>query len=202
MTPGRSHSASPARKRGAFSIDVEGRTLHFATQPGVFSQDAPDEGTMLVLETVLPRVRPHQRVLDLGAGVGILGISLAGRLPRGEVWMVDSDVRAVRLCQENVEANSVPNAHIVLSDITLDLPDLHFDLVVSNPPTHSGKDVLSGFVTESYDVLRPGGSLYVVVNRLLSIREMIAETFGTVEQVNRRKGFIILRGEKVRKRPE
>ena len=179
------------------------RSLQFLTQAGVFSADGPDDGSLLLLEAVLPVVKPHMTVADLGSGIGLIGLSLAGKLVRGEVWMVDSDVRAVRLAEQNVTLNEVTNAHVVLGDVTLDLPrKLRFDLVVSNPPTHSGKEVLARFVDESYAVLRPGGRMYVVVNRLLSIRAMMSERFGDVEQVARRKGFVVLAAQKPRRTRE
>jgi 16S rRNA (guanine1207-N2)-methyltransferase len=168
----------------------------------VFSQDGPDEGTLLLLEVVRPRVKPHMTVLDLGTGVGLIGVTLAPLLTRGEVWMVDSDIRATRLAEENVRRNGCVNAHIVLGDVTLDLPErLRFDLVVSNPPTHEGKDVLKAFVDESCQILKPGGAIFVVVNRLLSIRALLQDSFGNVEQEARRKGFIVFRAEKKRRRP-
>jgi 16S rRNA (guanine1207-N2)-methyltransferase len=145
-------------------------------------------------------VKAHETVLDLGTGIGLVGVAVAGLLTRGEVWMVDTDVRAVRVAQENVRLNGIENAQVLLSDVTLDLPTkFRCDLVLSNPPTHSGKEVLRSFVGEAYDVLRPGGSLYIVVNRLLSVRDMMAEIFGSADQVERRKGFIVLRSDKARK---
>lgn len=184
-------------------MTIAGRPLQFQTQPGVFSADGPDAGSLLLLDTVVPAVRPHMTALDLGTGVGLIGLSLAGLLTRGKVWMVDPDIRAVRLAEKNIRLNDVANAHVVLGDITLDLPPkLRFDLVVSNPPTHSGKEVLAGFVDESYQVLRPGGWMYVVVNRLLSIRAMMVETFGEVEQMARLKGFVVLRAQKPRRARE
>jgi 16S rRNA (guanine1207-N2)-methyltransferase len=190
------------RRYSGFSLEIGGRTFAFSTQAGVFSQDGPDEGSMLLLDMALPHIKPHQTVLDLGTGVGLIGVVVAGLLTRGEMWMTDVDIRAVRLAEENVGRNGVTNAHVLLSDITLDLPPkLRFDVVLSNPPTHSGKEVLQSFVTEAYDVLRPGGAVYVVVNRLLSIRDMMEEAFGTVEQMERHKGFIVFRAEKQRKRP-
>jgi 16S rRNA (guanine1207-N2)-methyltransferase len=182
-----------------YEIEPAGRKLMFRTQPGIFSEGEPDEGTMLLLERVLPQVKPHQTVLDLGTGVGIIGLSIAGLLVRGEVWMVDSDIRAVRLAEENMRLNSIENAHVVLGDVTRDLPKMRFDLVVSNPPTHSGRAVLASFIAESYDVLRPGGSLYIVVNRLLSAKEMMTETFGNVREMARHKGFIVLESHKERR---
>jgi 16S rRNA (guanine1207-N2)-methyltransferase len=191
---------SPARSYGRFDITVGDRKLFFKTQAGVFSQNGVDEGTMLLLDVVLPVLKPHQTVLDLGTGVGIVGVAIAGSLSRGDVWMVDSDVRAVRLAEQNLRLNGVENAHVVLGDITLDLPRMRFDLVISNPPTHSGKEVLASFVDESHHVLRPGGSLYLVVNRLLSVRDMMAAIFGEAEQVERRKGFVVLHAKKPRLR--
>lgn len=188
-----------SREFGEFELSVGDRRLTFRTQPGVFSQYGPDEGTVLLLDVVLPLIKGHETVLDLGAGVGIIGIAVAGLVPRGEVWMADVDIRAARLAEENVALNRIQNAHVLLSDVTLDLPPkLRFDLVLSNPPTHSGKDVLHSFVGEAYDVLRPGGALYIVVNRLLSVRTMMAEIFRSAEQVERRRGFIVLRAEKPR----
>lgn len=200
MTEGRGHRV---RRYGRFTLEIGGRTLQFQTQPGVFSQDGPDEGTLLLLDAALPHLKPHMTVLDLGAGIGIIGVTAAGALSRGEVWMVDTDVRAVRLAEENIRLNHVTNAHVILSDITLDLPPkLRVDLVLSNPPTHGGKEVLQSFVGEAYETLRPGGAFYVVVNRLLSIKAMMQETFGNVEQVERKKGFIVFRSQKERRRHE
>lgn len=184
----------------SFTIQVSGRDFRFCTQPGVFSADGPDEGSLLLLDTVFPSLRPHQTVLDIGTGVGVLGIPIATRLTRGEAWLVDSDVRAARLAQRNVEQNEIDNAHVVLSDVTSDLPrKLRFDLVVSNPPTHEGKEVLAQIVMESYRVLRPRGSLCLVVNRLLSVKAMMSHTFGVTEVVARKHGFLVLRSEKARK---
>jgi 16S rRNA (guanine1207-N2)-methyltransferase len=191
---------SGGRAYGRFDLEIGGRRLRFDTQPGVFSHDGPDEGTLLLLGAVLPTLKPHQKVLDLGCGVGLIGLAAAGALARGEVWMVDSDVRAVRLTEQNIRLNGVENAHVILGDVTVDLPPVRFDLVLSNPPTHSGKDVIAAFVGESYEVLRPGGRLYLVVNRLLSVKNVMGVTFGNAEQVERRKGFIVLRAEKERVR--
>lgn len=198
-----SRDKRPVAKLGRFELTVADRSLQFLTQAGVFSADGPDEGSLLLLEAVLPAVKPHMTVADLGSGIGLIGLSLSGKLSRGEVWMVDSDIRAVRLAEQNMTLNEVTNAHVVLGDVTLDLPrKLRFDLVVSNPPTHSGKEVLARFVDESYVVLRPGGRMYVVVNRLLSIRAMMSERFGDVEQVARRKGFVVLAAQKPRRTRE
>ena len=183
-----------------YLLEVAGREYRFLTQPGVFSMDSADSGTMLLLEL---RRRTHQaprRDSRPGHGRGIIGTVLAPLVPRGEVWMVDVDIRATRLAQQNLELNRIENSHVILGDTTMDLPKkIRFDFVVSNPPTHDGREVLQRFVNESYRVLRPGGWLWIVVNRLLSIQGMMAERFGAAEIVKRKSGFIVLRSQKPRR---
>jgi 16S rRNA (guanine1207-N2)-methyltransferase len=198
--PQESHRGQDPASTGEYRLSVAQREFRFLTQPGVFSDNAADDGTLLLLDSVIPEVKSHARVLDLGTGVGIIGTVLSTLVPRGEVWMVDVDIRAARLAERNLNHNAVENAHVVLGDITVDLPkSLRFDVVVSNPPTHDGKEVLQRFVDESYRILRPGGRMWVVVNRLFSIQSMMAATFGMVETVSRKRGFVVLMSQKPRR---
>lgn len=165
--------------------------LQLETQAGVFAHRGLDPGTRLVIETM--KVSPTARVLDLGCGYGAIGIVAAKLAVRGHAVLVDSDVRATRLAQRNVALNGLTNAEVVLGDGTHDLPrGSRFDVVVSNPPTHSGRDVLDDMVAGAYEVLKPRGRLYMVVNRLLSLRNEIGRIFGNVEIAARSKGFIVV----------
>jgi 16S rRNA (guanine1207-N2)-methyltransferase len=143
------------------------------------------------------RVSPTARVLDLGCGYGAVGIVAAKLATRGHAVLVDSDVRATRLAQRNLELNAVTNAEVVLGDGVHDLPPKsRFDVVATNPPTHSGREVLDDFVAGAYRVLKPRGQLYVVVNRLLSLRREVESVFGGAETVERSKGFVVIRAVK------
>jgi 16S rRNA (guanine1207-N2)-methyltransferase len=165
------------------------------TQPGVFAHRGLDGGTRLLIEAM--RVSPTARVLDLGCGYGAIGIAAAKLAPRGHVVMVDSDIRATRLAQKNIEANGITNAEVILGDGTHDLPPrARFDVVASNPPTHSGREVLDDFVAGAYHVLRPRGQLFMVVNRLLSLKQEVGRVFGNVEIAARSKGYIVVRAVK------
>jgi 16S rRNA (guanine1207-N2)-methyltransferase len=68
--------------------------------------------------------------------------------------------------------------------------------VASNPPTHSGREVLDDFVAGAYHVLRPRGQLYLVINRLLSLKREVEDVFGAAEVIARSKGFIVIRAVK------
>jgi 16S rRNA (guanine1207-N2)-methyltransferase len=174
---------------------VRGFDLRLETQPGVFAQHGLDPGTRLLIEAM--RVSPKARVLDLGCGYGAIGIVAAKLALRGGAVLVDSDVRATRLAQRNVELNDVSNAEVVLGDGVNDLPPkARFDVIASNPPTHSGREVLDEFVAGAYRLLKPRGQLYLVINRLLSLKREVDTVFGNSETAARSKGYVVLRAIK------
>ena len=172
--------------------------LRFETQPGVFSHDEIDTGTRLLIEAM--RVAPHARVLDLGCGYGPIGIVAARLASKGQVTLIDSDIRATRLAERNLALNGIENAGVVLGDGFKDLPEkTRYDVIASNPPTHSGREVLDEMVAGAYKFLKPRGQLYLVINRLLSLRREVDQTFGNSEIVGREKGFIVIRAVKLHK---
>jgi 16S rRNA (guanine1207-N2)-methyltransferase len=174
---------------------VRGFELDLETQAGVFAHRGLDSGTRLLIETM--RVSPTARVLDLGCGYGAAGIVAAKMAVRGQATLVDSDIRATRLAETNLALNGVANAEVILGDATHDLSrKSRFDVVISNPPTHSGREVLDDMVAGAYAVLRPRGRLYMVVNRLLSLRNEVGEVFGNVEIVARAKGYVVVAAAK------
>ena len=64
-----------------------GFQLEFVTSSGVFSHKRIDNGTRLLVESmVLPS---EGRVLDLGCGYGVIGITAAKKNPDLRVWMTD-----------------------------------------------------------------------------------------------------------------
>jgi len=175
---------------------VRGFELRLATQPGVFAHRGTDPGTRLLIEAM--RVSPTARVLDLGCGYGVIGIVAAKLATKGHVTLVDSDVRATRLAERNLALNGITNAAVVLGDGVHDLPPkARFDVVAINPPTHSGREVLDELVAGAYRVLRPRGQLYLVVNRLLSLRREVESVFGNAETAARSKGYVVVRAVKV-----
>ncbi|HEY7467656.1 MAG TPA: methyltransferase [Dehalococcoidia bacterium] len=177
------------------AVSVRGFDLRLHTQPGVFAHRELDEGSRLLIEAM--RVSPTARVLDWGCGYGAIGIVASKLATRGHVTLIDVDIRASRLAQRNLEANGVTNADVVLGDALTDLPPkTRYDVIVSNPPTHSGREVLDAMVAGAYKALRPRGQLYLVINRLLSLRRQVDSVFGNSETVARHKGFVVIRAVK------
>ncbi|NCO83524.1 MAG: SAM-dependent methyltransferase [Nitrospirae bacterium CG_4_10_14_3_um_filter_44_29] len=91
-------------------------------------------------------LRRAERIADLGAGSGIVGILLAKKYQDSEVVLIEIQDSLAVLAEKNVLLNNLKKrVYVVKADIkTLTPPTLplvrggirwgHFDLVVSNPP--------------------------------------------------------------------
>lgn len=181
-----------------FSAQLRGFDLRFETKAGVFSHGELDTGTRVLIEGM--RVSPTAEVLDLGCGYGAIGVVAAKLASKGHVTLIDTDIRATRLAERNLALNDIENANVILGDEFIDLPPkAHYDVIVSNPPTHSGRAVLDEMVAGAYKALKPRGQLFLVINRLLSLRREVERIFGNTETVGREKGFVVIRAVKVHK---
>ena len=181
-----------------FATSLRGFDLRFETQAGVFSHGELDSGSRLLIEAM--RVSPTANVLDLGCGYGPIGAVAAKLATKGHVTLIDADIRATRLAERNLALNAIENAEVVLGDGFRDLPPkARYDVIVSNPPTHSGREVLDEMVAGAYKALKPRGQLFLVINRLLSLRREVEQVFGNSEAVAREKGFVVIRAVKVHK---
>lgn len=97
----------------------------------------PRADTETVVETALEvlKQRENPEVLDLCAGSGCIGITIAAEIPSAQVTMVEKFDEALRYAEENIKLNSV-NASVLKGDV-FDKPQFEnesIDLIVSNPP--------------------------------------------------------------------
>lgn len=97
-------------------------------------------GTDAVLLAALAPVRPGDRVVDLGASTGAVGLMIACRVPTVRVAFVERDPELGILCGRNaalngmVERTTVVAADILTPDGLGTLEAGGADLVVTNPP--------------------------------------------------------------------
>lgn len=169
-----------------------GKPYRFITSWGIFSPRQIDEGSRLLLDNLV--VSDDDSVLDLGCGYGPLGICIAGAATQGSVLMVDRDFVAVEYCQKNIKLNGLTNAEAQLSNGFQHVPaDREFSLVVSNLPAKVGNEMMSLFLHDSYQRLKPDGRLVVV--HILGLKSFIKrgfkEVFGNYKKLKQGKRYIV-----------
>src|SRR3989344_8599344 len=136
---GKQDSAFRPRTIASF---FRGREFTFRSASGVFSKDRVDRGTSLLAEAML--VTKGDKALDIGCGIGILGI-VASSLG-ASVTMTDVNERAIALSRKNVAINDAEHASVVMSDLYTSIADDEFDAILSNPPQSAGKDVFFAII--------------------------------------------------------
>jgi tRNA1(Val) A37 N6-methylase TrmN6 len=100
----------------------------------------PARGYRVAVDAVLLAAaidaRPGQRVLDLGAGVGAVGLCLVARVPDCDVVGIELQPELARLAERNAGLNGVSaKVKTIIHDLAHPLPDLGlFDHVATNPP--------------------------------------------------------------------
>lgn len=171
--------------------------LEIRAHGGVFAGGSVDIGTRTLLE-VLDRVpgTQNQRILDFGCGTGLLAVQVARLRPSAQVIATDQSAAAVLSARATVEANGVGDRVTVVRDDGLSSqPDESADLILFNPPFHSGAavhaDTSLRLFAEAGRVLKPGGELWVVANRHLSYRPALRRLVGSTRLISQNPKFTV-----------
>lgn len=103
--------------------------------------------------------RQNAKVLDLCAGSGCVGITIANRYKDSTVTLVEKYDVPFSYCEKNIHRNPSETLFAVQADIFEWLPEEKVDLIVSNPPYINAKDMenLSEEVLKEPDSALYGG---------------------------------------------
>jgi 16S rRNA (guanine1207-N2)-methyltransferase len=185
------HPASPSSPR-TVPLVLPDLTLDLQTDRGVFSGDAVDRGTkLLLLEGPPPPAAGN--LLDLGCGYGAIAVTLARRSPAATVWAIDINQRALALTAAN--AANAGTTNVTVSDPDGVPADVRMDAIYSNPPIRIGKDGLHELLDRWLDRLTEAGRAYLVVHKHLgsdSLARRLAEQGWMVERLGSRMGYRLL----------
>ena len=76
----------------------------------------------------------HPKILDIGVGSGIIGITAALEIKDSYVLGVDISEKALETAEKNKELLKVPNIKFLKSNLFENVEFKQFDMIVSNPP--------------------------------------------------------------------
>ena len=187
-----SETPNSAHRPRAFTDSVLGQALTFHTDAGVFSRDGIDTGSRILMEAAAPF---SGRVLDMGAGWGAVGVSVAKAFPETRVVMAEINSRAIELIRMNMRENDVTNAETLATDGYAGVTGA-YDVILSNPPIRAGKAVIYRMFADARAHLAPGGRMFLVIRKQQgapSAIKYLRTLYAAVDVIEKEAGFWIIR---------
>jgi 16S rRNA (guanine1207-N2)-methyltransferase len=187
-------------EREPVTCGVWGQRLELVSGSGVYSRGRVDIGTSVLFREMEPPA--PGRVLDLGAGYGVIGLAIAAAwraddIPAGGssvVTGVEVNQRAVLLANENA-------ARLGLADrfrawAPEEAPEnTAYDEIWSNPPIRIGKGALHDLLLHWFARLAPDGRAIMVVGKNLggdSLQTWLTDSGYPTTRLASAKGFRVL----------
>jgi len=113
----------------------------YLIEPGVLIPRSPI-AELIDAEFAPWLARSPDRILDLGTGSGCIGIACAHAFPNAEIVLSDIDESALALARRNVAEHRLEERiTVVRADVFDGMPDVRFDVIVTNPPYVSSNDL-------------------------------------------------------------
>lgn len=182
--------ADLAAWRAVHPLELPSGPREWASYPGTFAKGGLDPATALLLGELPATLRG--RVLDFAAGTGVISAEVQARAPEAELHLVDVDALALAAAADNV-----PGAALHLGDGWDAVPGGSWDLIVSNPPLHRGRErdlsVARALVEQAPRRLTGKGALWLVTQGQVPVERWVEGM--RAERVRRTPRFQVWRVE-------
>ncbi len=169
--------------------------LQFDLSQSLFSSFDVDAGTRLLLKTIAKEVdlTAVRSVLDVGCGVGVIGLSLKKAQLDLALTVQDRNALALAFTQRNARLNKLAPVDVPGGLGLHGLNGRRFDLIVSNLPGKAGEPVLADMTARMTQFLTKIGRAAVVIVYPLAdmLRQTIQKQGGTILHEERSKGHMV-----------
>lgn len=151
--------------------------------PGMAFGTGGHETTSLCIENLEKYVKPHDNIIDVGCGSGILSIA-ASYLTDGEIKAVDLDKLAVDVSRENFALNNLENRITVEEASLLTKETKKYNVIVANILAH----IIELMLDDAYKLLEDGG--YYITSGIIKdkkdelLEKMLERGFKLVEETS------------------
>ncbi len=177
-----------------FNDQVLDLNLCFRSCDSIFSKNKIDDGTRTLLETIAKKCTLTGNCLDLGCGLGVIGIALCKKYALN-FDMVDINGTAVKLSRQNTITNNVQRQTNVFESDGFSAVKNMYNSIITNPPIKTGKTLLFSLMNGAYEHLNQNGQLILVIRKdhgMESLKKHLLELFGNCQILERNKGYYIL----------
>ena len=151
--------------------------------PGMAFGTGGHETTSLCIKNLEKYVKPHDNIIDVGCGSGILSIA-ASYLTDGEIKAVDLDKLAVDVSRENFALNNLENRIVVEEASLLTKETKKYNVIVANILAH----IIELMLDDAYKLLEDGG--YYITSGIIKdkkdelLEKMLERGFKLVEETS------------------
>jgi len=84
---------------------------------------------------------PEPKILEIGTGSGCVSIAVSNKKPKANIVSLDISKDALELAEINAKSNNCKNINFFEMDFLSEIPDDKFDILISNPPYISQKEI-------------------------------------------------------------
>ena len=151
--------------------------------PGMAFGTGGHETTSLCIKNLEKYVKPHDNIIDVGCGSGILSIA-ASYLTDGSLKAVDLDKLAVDVSRENFALNNLENRIEVEEASLLTKEAKKYDVIVANILAH----IIELMLEDAYKLLEDSG--YFITSGIIKdkkdelLEKMLKQGFKLVEETS------------------
>lgn len=181
------------------NVKIKETEFTFYTDNGVFNKKGLDYGTRLLIENL--DFNNKNTFLDVGSGCGPIGLYISKQSENYTVDMIDVNDRAINLVKKAIEKNSVSNITVYKSNVYEKVFN-KYDMILTNPPIHAGKNVVYDIIGNAYKYLNKNGELWIVIRKDQGAKSLMKDFLDryNFKVIKKDKGFYIIKAEVIEKK--
>lgn len=176
--------------------DSPARELSISNHANVYAREKLDIGARYFIDN-LPKVEANSKVIDLGCGNGVIGLTVLANQPEAHVQFIDESTMAIASTKQNIMINMpelIDQCEFILNDSLTDIEGGSVDLILCNPPFHQNTATTDHIAwqmfKDSHRVLKKGGELRIVGNQKLAYHIKLQRLFGNEKLIASNDKFV------------